>query len=590
MNIWTTLGLKSTDDVSEIRRAYARELKAIDVEADPAAFIALRTAFDQALQQAERRRRDMPMLPPIEFKSGSGFAPVSPLFGPTPLGLRLEPAAPPPEQAPPAPAAPVPAPAPGDPAPPPEAASPPAPPAAPPAPAARPAAPEPEPEPAPRDDGARFIALEDLLFGGGEGGGDEIPDPAELEAAVRAILDHPEMHRVEASADIEYWLASTLYETLPRGDSVLPLVVDHFHWEKHIGRLNNPWIFEELVKRRAAFVFVAQVTRPDHNLHRAWLDLTSEKEKLGFGARWIAADVRILLETIRRDYPMAEHYLSPHRVGSWETRFYADGSGGGGYVGNNFGWGAFAVIGLIALVRLMSAASHPSPNTAPIVSYQAPPPYVAPPEPATTPQADMDATIGAFTFQRYSLATLQLRNPALHGRLMARWNTQRAYPRSLAEFQDEITTILGTAERDAFRAGSYQLQSAWWRLERDKLAWLQGRDVAACARLARGERPAITLPIELNNRRNQLRIQAIGEPLPLRVPPAAGARRFSIPGAAVEIAIRRSGLSDARLARSWLNRGPDSDRCAAGIALIDAALALPARQGRQLLRDMSAGL
>ena len=52
MSAWQVLGLKRTADVTEIRRAYARKLKAIDVDAEPAAFIALRHALETALRDA----------------------------------------------------------------------------------------------------------------------------------------------------------------------------------------------------------------------------------------------------------------------------------------------------------------------------------------------------------------------------------------------------------------------------------------------------------------------------------------------------------------------------------------------------------
>lgn len=45
---WSVLGIARTDDLREVRRAYAQALKAIDVDNDPASFIALREAFDQA--------------------------------------------------------------------------------------------------------------------------------------------------------------------------------------------------------------------------------------------------------------------------------------------------------------------------------------------------------------------------------------------------------------------------------------------------------------------------------------------------------------------------------------------------------------
>ena len=45
---WDRLGIAATTDETAIRRAYSRALKAIDVDADPASFIALREAFDAA--------------------------------------------------------------------------------------------------------------------------------------------------------------------------------------------------------------------------------------------------------------------------------------------------------------------------------------------------------------------------------------------------------------------------------------------------------------------------------------------------------------------------------------------------------------
>ena len=98
-----------------------------------------------------------------------------------------------------------------------------------------PSPPEPDLPGPDHDDGARYVVLEDLLFGQG----DAPPEPEALAAAVRDILDHPDMARVDSSAGIESWLAGILYDAAPRADSVLPLVVDHFHWDRNLGRWDN---------------------------------------------------------------------------------------------------------------------------------------------------------------------------------------------------------------------------------------------------------------------------------------------------------------------------------------------------------------
>ena len=49
---WQALGIEPTSDQRAIRMAYSAKLKAMDPEADPQAFIALRDAFEAARDAA----------------------------------------------------------------------------------------------------------------------------------------------------------------------------------------------------------------------------------------------------------------------------------------------------------------------------------------------------------------------------------------------------------------------------------------------------------------------------------------------------------------------------------------------------------
>ena len=52
-DIWTTLGLEATKDVSAIKRAYAEKAKSCHPEEDPEGFLQLRQVYQAALDWAE---------------------------------------------------------------------------------------------------------------------------------------------------------------------------------------------------------------------------------------------------------------------------------------------------------------------------------------------------------------------------------------------------------------------------------------------------------------------------------------------------------------------------------------------------------
>ena len=72
---WTVLGIAPTGDLKPIRRAYAQRLKTIDIERDPRAFIALRSAYEAAMHGVapapEASTEDGPATPTAGIAGGT---------------------------------------------------------------------------------------------------------------------------------------------------------------------------------------------------------------------------------------------------------------------------------------------------------------------------------------------------------------------------------------------------------------------------------------------------------------------------------------------------------------------------------------
>lgn len=212
--IWATLGCDPTTDRSVIRKAYAARLKAMDVDADPDAFEALRDARDDALSRA-----------------ADPVAAAEPVVTNAPPA---EPAEPEPE-------------------------------------------PEPEVDALAEAMNAHFHALEGLLFPGHDDPPNS-EELAEVDFHGRALLTDPRLEQVDFATGAERWFAETLAASVPRSDPLLEPAAAVFGWIDRRDDYALSADAHAIVERIAATRFAAMLSDPKHRWHKAWLELTREDD------------------------------------------------------------------------------------------------------------------------------------------------------------------------------------------------------------------------------------------------------------------------------------------------------------------------
>ena len=241
---WDQLGLEATDDPRAIRRAYTRRLKTIDVDADPAAFIALRDALAWALARATAAPHVEPI---VEDDQDRPLASLEP--APRPVAVEK---------------------------------------------------PRPEIQFSGGDiDPSNPAKLNELLFGDGDAGlaRDQIPK------LTQTILAQAANARIDKVAYIEAWLAATIANAIPRSDVMIDPVVDHFRWAGRPADWPSSPAINAILSRRRDLHFLAEVSEPGHRLRPAYVALKSKPRLRAVFNRKLRDSVEVLLVAIRRNHP-----------------------------------------------------------------------------------------------------------------------------------------------------------------------------------------------------------------------------------------------------------------------------------------------
>lgn len=269
---WERLGIAPTGEARDVKRTYAKLLKAIDPDADPAAFVALREAYEVALASGGE-------IPPWEQDEpdwgddGQEDAPWddhdAPLFedalgdGGGWASERWRP---------------------------------------------------PGPQALSGDLGVAARSLDALLF--------DAPDdePDRIAALGAELLAAADLATVDEAGELERWLASAIALSIPRSDPLVAPAIRRFRWDGIGARAIQDWDIRTVLDRAEDIPFSRRCRKGGHPHHRAFAELTGPpRQKLGLFELGLATDVKDLLGIVRSAHPTVEREFDPRGLDFWDV-------------------------------------------------------------------------------------------------------------------------------------------------------------------------------------------------------------------------------------------------------------------------------
>lgn len=250
---WQLLGIASTDDAQAIRRAYAERLRAMDVDADPEGFAALRAAREIALGGSGQPTADNVIAERLPEAHGAGKLHA------------------PPERA----------------------------------------AVAPDPAEVHR------TAIATLLTGDYAERWLPPEDKAALIAHWHGLCADPRMAEIDFLDRIERWAAWTIAANPPFSAPLIIPAVKQFGWDRENGTITQEPILAEICRRHSLIRFLEGSSKPGSSFYPAWAELHAHAYPGSSRGRVDPYTVHEILTVVREVMPELELRFDSKRVALW---------------------------------------------------------------------------------------------------------------------------------------------------------------------------------------------------------------------------------------------------------------------------------
>jgi hypothetical protein len=393
---------------------------------------------------------------------------------------------------------------------------------------------------------------------------------AEGLAALDALIARAaETDLVEHDA-LDEGLAELFARTWPRSAPFVEPANAAFGWLDEAGALEERSALMFLNQRLKGMRFHEKVQRPEHPLHKAWVELSRPGRVTMFDRlRVKRLEIEKLLDGIRQRYPELETYLDPERVASWDKGGALDGQPGG--LGPRIVRWAFIalLIGVFALrviVGLSNSGNDPSDSEA-VAAAEA------------LRNAEVEMAVADIFGPEPDMATVRAIDPAFAKQFEA-IAERRDKPRPAMLAYVRLKAVASTEGADRSRlAARADLRHLWMTAARRQ-------SDAVCRKVMTGEFIDLDLALTDKERdRERALLKQLLDAKLLGKEVKGGSYSYAIPGWLVGDTIKRSKLSPEQLTAA-LNDPDSPDRCRAKAALLEAVRAAPGKVPLEVLKGI----